>query len=236
MYILPPTGDSYCTKIAFGSTLAYLLFDTGNVYTTPIATITNPKYAVAGNLIITYTQITGLSEGIKYLCVDASDNLYMGSTGGSVYKYSGGTVTTFTGFNRPTGLVLDNNKYLYVADTSNNTIKVISPVGTISTVLGSGTAGFTDSSGNAVVTFTAPTCLVMDSASNIYVGEARAGLRKITVQYTPDLSKINFPFIGPYTTSSQIIFGSDTTSKIGLQVVNNSFVGASYAEVLDLTS
>jgi sugar lactone lactonase YvrE len=160
----------------------------------------------------------------------------MGSTGGSVYKYSGGTVATFSGFNHPTGLVLDNNNYLYVADTSNNVVKVISPVGTISTVLGSGTAGFTDSSGTAVVTFTAPTCVVMDSASNIYVGEARAGLRKITVQYTPNLSNFNFPFIGPYSSTTQITFGSNTTSKTGLQVVNNSFVGASYAEVIDLTS
>jgi sugar lactone lactonase YvrE len=206
------------------------------VYTTPIDTITNPRYAAASNLIITYTKITGLSEGIKYMCIDASDNLYMGSTGSSVYKYSGGTVTTFTGFNRPTGLVLDNNNYLYVADTSNNVLKVISPVGTISTVLGSGTAGFTDSSGSDVVTFTAPTCVVIDSASNIYVGEGRAGIRKITVQYTPNLSKFNLPFIGPYTTTSQVTFGSNITSKVGLQVVNNSFVGASYAEVLDLTS
>jgi len=235
--IQPPANNSYCKKMIFGSTLAYFLFNTGKVYTAPITSITTPKFT-DGVLNVTYTQITGANfpSNVTYICIDASDNLYLAATGSYIYKYSGGTITTFNGFNNPIGLVLDNNNFLYVADTDNHMIKVVSPTGTVSTVLGTGTTGTTDLIGSTPATFASPNSLVIDSDSNIFVGENAASLRKITVTYTPVFNNINLPFIGPYTSSSPVTFGTNTSSNNGIQIFGNNFVGASYAEVLDFTT
>src|ERR1700730_5098176 len=97
-----------------------------------------------------------------------------------------GTLTTLAGgddsFNTPSGLAIDNNGNLYVADTGNNRIRKITAKGVVSTVAGTGTAGYLDGPANAAQ-FDGPMGVAVDAKGNIYVADTyNDRLRKISLE------------------------------------------------------
>lgn len=84
-------------------------------------------------------------------------------------------------FIMPTGIVMDPNGVLYVADSLANTIRKIATNGQVTTFAGNPTqAGSTDGIG-AAARFLSPTGLALDSALNLYVADTgNATIRKIT--------------------------------------------------------
>ncbi len=92
------------------------------------------------------------------VAVDAANNIYVADGVNNLIRKisAGGTVSTFAGsgsagsadstgtaasFNGPGGLAFDASGNLYVADTNNNLIRKISPLGVVTTVAGSGLPG-----------------------------------------------------------------------------------------------
>ncbi|WP_299253351.1 T9SS type A sorting domain-containing protein [uncultured Cytophaga sp.] len=94
-------------------------------------------------------------------------------------KYLDGVALSAT-FNGPSGIALDVSGKLYLADTYNNCIRIISITGMVSTLAGSATSGASDGTGlNAK--FNSPTSLVLDAMGNIYVADSENNkIRKIT--------------------------------------------------------
>jgi metallophosphoesterase (TIGR03768 family) len=84
------------------------------------------------------------------------------------------------GFRHPSGLTVDHAGNVYVTDTDNETIRVISPTGGVTTLAGQpGTAGNTDGVGSAA-RFNGPSGIVTDAAGNLYVADTLSHtLRKI---------------------------------------------------------
>jgi sugar lactone lactonase YvrE len=74
--------------------------------------------------------------------------LYAGTVGSHGYSGDNGPATGAT-FNSPNGISFDANGNLYVADTGNDVIRVISASGTITTVAGTGVPGFGGDNGPA---------------------------------------------------------------------------------------
>jgi hypothetical protein len=81
----------------------------------------------------------------------------------------------------PSGLGIDGQGNLYVADTGNETIRKITPEAVVTTLAGlAGSPGSTDGTGSAA-RFNQPIGLAVDNAGNVYVGEAQESvLRKVT--------------------------------------------------------
>ena len=84
-------------------------------------------------------------------------------------------------FSHPLGVATDGADNLYVADSSNTTIRKITPDGTVSTIAGlAGAAGDVDGTG-ADARFGFPVGVATDSAGNVYVADqGNSWIRKIT--------------------------------------------------------
>ncbi|MBA3351179.1 MAG: hypothetical protein H0U23_01920, partial [Blastocatellia bacterium] len=119
----------------------------------------------------------------------ASGNIYVADTfNNTIRKVTpAGVVTTLAGlagqsgssdgtgsaarFNRPRGLVADIAGNLYVADTANNTIRVVTTAGVVTTLAGAaGVSGSTDGIGLAA-RFFGPIGITVDDAGNLYVAD-----------------------------------------------------------------
>ena len=135
------------------------------------------------------------------LAVDSANNIYVADTGNSTIRKitPGRVVSTFAGFagrigtangtgsaarfNFPLGVAVDRagTGNIYVGDTSNFTIRQITPAGVVTTLAGSpGVRGNANGTGSAA-RFFLPCGMGVDSAGNIYVADADAcTIRKIT--------------------------------------------------------
>ena len=133
------------------------------------------------------------------IAIDSAGNLYVADTfNDTIRKITpAGVVTTLAGvagvggfadgpgtaalFNNPNGLAVDGSGNVYVADTGNETIRVIGPDGTVRSLAGLPTiAGLLDGSGTDAW-FNQPKYLGLDSSNNLYVTDnGNAAIRKIT--------------------------------------------------------
>lgn len=136
-------------------------------------------------------------EGIA---IDPLGVLYIADTDNNTIRKvtSSGTVTTFAGsssgevgtangqgsaarFYRPTGIAVDRQGNVYVADTSNHTIRKISPIGTVTTLAGTaGTEGTADGTG-AAARFSRPTGIAVNDAGDVFITDSgNHTIRRIT--------------------------------------------------------
>lgn len=131
------------------------------------------------------------------LAVDASGNIYVADLSNNrIRKITpGGVVTTLAGtgisgaidgpgasatFNQPYGVAVDAKGNVYVADWGNNLIRKITPAGVVTTIAGSGKAGYADGKG-AEASFNKPFGLTIDENGNIYVVDTgNERIRKIS--------------------------------------------------------
>ena len=136
-------------------------------------------------------------SGTDGLAIDSKSNIFVAD----VYNHAirkitpSGVVTTFAGgkqgfndgvgtaatFYRPTGLAVDSNDNLYVADAFNQAIRKISPSGVVTTFAGGSLGlGFKDGIGKSA-SFNNPSALAIDKKGNLYVADTfNAAIRKIT--------------------------------------------------------
>ena len=134
------------------------------------------------------------------LAVDSGNNIYVADTGNSTIRKitPARVVSTFAGlagslgsangtgsaarFNFPAGVAVDRagTGNIYVGDTSNFTIRQITPARVVTTLAGSpGIRGGANGTGSAA-RFLLPAGMGVDSAGNIYVADADAStIRKI---------------------------------------------------------
>src|ERR1035437_1703518 len=104
-----------------------------------------------------------------------------GSNGGSDDGTNGSAL-----FNSPSGITVDANGNLYVADSGNNTIRKVTPMGTnwvVTTIAGTnGNNGNHSADGtNSVARFYGPSGITMDTLGNLYVADSGNNtIRKVT--------------------------------------------------------
>jgi len=85
-------------------------------------------------------------------------------------------------FNLPSGLTVDLRGNIYVADTGNNVIRRVTPLGSVTTVAGSGQRFFRDGKREEAC-FNHPNGIVVDLQNNLYVADyGNNSIRRITCE------------------------------------------------------
>ena len=106
--------------------------------------------------------------------VDTSGNIStVAGTGTAGFSGDGGAATAAR-LRSPSGVALDGSGNLYVADRLNNRIRKVDSSGNISTVAGSGTAGFGGDGGSATATaarLRSPAGVTLDGSGNLYIAD-----------------------------------------------------------------
>jgi mucin-19 len=151
----------------------------------------------AGAQIYTVQQITS-SGSFVYPHVgdiDSNGTIFVGDlysihsidTLGTITKLAGGSSTGYLDgkggnalFSGLGALVLDSQTNVWVADNQNNSIRLITPAGLVTTIAGNGTAGFSNATGTNAI-FNQPAGIALDTAGNAYVSDSQNHcIRKIS--------------------------------------------------------
>lgn len=113
---------------------------------------------------------------IRKIAPDGATTTFAGN--GKAYFADGSAAQA--SFNGPIGVAVDAAGNVYVADSANHRIRKITPEGTVSTLAGSGTAGFQNGAGTGA-RFLFPSGLAVDARGNVYVADTNnQRIRKIT--------------------------------------------------------
>ncbi len=116
--------------------------------------------------------------------VTASTGIITTIAGTGTAGYSGdGGATTSAALNGPLGVAVDASGNVYIADYSNQRIrKVTAGAGIITTIAGTGTAGYSgDGSAATLAELYGPTGVAVDALGNIYIIDLYDRIRKVTV-------------------------------------------------------
>lgn len=156
---------------------------------------------------------------IRKLSTSAVVSTYAGT---GAFSFSDGPVATAE-LKYPYGVAVDAAGTVYIADQVNNRIRVVSTSGIVSTLAGTGVAGYLDGPG-ATAKFNGPKGIAVDAIGNVYVGEGN-GLRIRKIDVAGNVTTIAgtgvFGYLdGPGTTA---MFGVPTA--LAVDAVGNIYVG-----------
>jgi uncharacterized protein (TIGR03437 family) len=121
------------------------------------------------------------SAGNLYIADSLNQRIRKMTPGGAITTVAGNGTAGFSGdgksalnaqLNGPSGVAVDPSGTIYIADTNNNRIRVVTPEGIIYTLAGNGNAGYFGDGGMAINgSLHAPQGVAVDSLGNFYIAD-----------------------------------------------------------------
>ena len=120
--------------------------------------------------IVAQTFLRGVGLGAEAVTLPGTMSTFAG-TGAWNYTGDNGPATSAT-FRQPQGVALDGTGSLYVADLINQVVRRISWSGTITTVAGTGVAGYSGDNGPATsAKLNSPVAVAVDGAGDLFIAD-----------------------------------------------------------------
>ncbi|MGE0131648.1 MAG: BACON domain-containing carbohydrate-binding protein [Blastocatellales bacterium] len=115
--------------------------------------------------------------------VDASTSIVTTVAGGGSATPGDGGLATNAALATPRSVTVDQSGNLYIAEQGTNRIRKVAPNGIITTIAGTGAAGYSGDGGSAInAQLSGPTIVAFDGAGNLYVADTdNRRVRKIAV-------------------------------------------------------
>lgn len=195
---------------------------------TSIAAFDNPHGIVlnaAGDLFIA----DGGNHVIRKIATDGTVSTLAG-TGQSGYVDG---PAGFARFNDPYNICIDPAGNVYVSDFLNQRIRKISTAGIVSTVAGTGVAGYLDGP-DSIAQFNYPRGICIDAAGNLYVSDSwNHRIRKITPggmvsTWAGGGTSIGVQSLGDYVDAADTSARFYTPTEISIDANNNIFVADAF--------
>ena len=183
---LDAAGNLYIADT--GNHLIRFVDSATGLISTVAGTRTGPGYSGDGGPAVSASLNT--PNGLAF---DASGNLYIADTGNNVIRFlnvSTGIISTVAGtgnpayggdggkataasLKRPWGVTLAPTGELYIADQGNHAVRRVDTAGTITTIAGSGAAGYAGDGGPASASrLNTPAGIAIDVVGNIYIADS----------------------------------------------------------------
>jgi sugar lactone lactonase YvrE len=196
----PDSQDGTGTNARFRNPWDVAVDSTGDVFVADMSNDTIRKITPTG-LVSTLAgqtgnsgSLDGVGTGAQFnnpfaMAVDGADNIYVSdSANDTIRKITpGGVTSTLAGlpgyagstdgigndarFCNPQGLAVDDRGNIYVADTGNNTVRKITPMGVVTTLAGPAGAGGTTDGIEKDARFNNPGGVAVNRTGNIYVAD-----------------------------------------------------------------
>lgn len=203
------TNDGTRTDARFNGPMGIAADSSGNVYVADSGNRTIRKVTPDGvvTTLAGTAGVRGSRDGTgpaalfanpTGVAVDGSGNVYVVDFESATLRKitPAGVVTTLAGsagangfvdgigsasrFSLPIDVTVDTAGMIYVVDRNNHAIRKVTPAGVVTTLAGSGSAGYANGSGT-VATFKFPSGLAVDGAGNVYVADTdNQVIRRVT--------------------------------------------------------
>jgi len=190
------SADGAAGTAQFHSPAGVAVDAAGNLYVADTSNHRIRKITAGGEVSTLAGSTAGFADGLgtsaefnlpSGVALDSEGNVYIADRNNHAIRRitAGGEVSTLAGsgtagsanglgasaqFNYPYDVAVDSEGNVYVADFSNHLIRMITPTGVVSTIAGSGTAGFADGAAEAAQ-FSYPVGVTVDAAGNVYVAD-----------------------------------------------------------------
>ncbi len=191
----------------FSDPFGIVMDNNGNTYVADAGENNRIRKITAEGIVSTFAGAQeGFADGLagaaafntpSGMAIDGAGNIYVADTGNNAIRKitPQGTVSTLAGdgkagyrdgaaaqarFNGPIGVAVDSTGKVYVADTYNDRIRVISTDGSVSTIAGGDRPGYQDGLAMEAL-FDTPCSLVVNAQGEILVADSRNNaIRKIS--------------------------------------------------------
>jgi len=204
------TNDGVGSGARFSNPQGVAVDSAGTLYVAEYANHTLRKVTSEGvvTTLAGWPGSNGTNDGVgsaaqstypRAVALDATGNMYVADYGNDTIRQvtSGGAVTTFAGsagnsgaadgtggaaqFRAPSGLAVDSDGKLFVADSFNYTIREVTSAGVVTTLAGLAPSRGTNDATGTAARFNYPVAVAVDGKGTVYVGDMEnATIRKVT--------------------------------------------------------